>query len=183
VSSILRIPASTGKPSSAALAEQEVRVRRDTRRAISSGRSHAPGRGLAAGDLDNDGRVDLVLLGHNEPLASFHNRSKGGHFVTIDLRGKGPRSNRDAIGARVTVSAGGKKLVSWRVGGASYQSAGDPRLHFGLGSAARIETVEVAWPLGHVDRHRDLPADAGYLLREGAERPERLPGFAPTGPH
>jgi hypothetical protein len=136
------------------------------------------GRGLAAGDLDNDGRLDLVLVGHNEPLAYFHNRSNGGHFLTILLQGKGPTTNRDAIGARVTVSAGGKKLVSWRVGGASYQSSSDPRLHFGLGESARIESIEVAWPSGQVDRYSDLAADTGYLLVESSSSPESLLGFA-----
>jgi tetratricopeptide (TPR) repeat protein len=138
------------------------------------------GRGLAAGDLDNDGRADLVLVGHNEPLAYFHNRSVGGHSVTIRLQGKPPGSNRDAIGARVTVLAGGKKLVSWRVGGGSYQSANDPRLHLGLGPSDRIDSVEVAWPSGRVSRFRDLPADTGYLLKEESERPESLHGFAPA---
>src|SRR5947208_17017332 len=92
------------------------------------------------------------LLGHNEPLAYLHNRSVCGHHVTFELQGTNPRSNRDAIGARVTLSVGERRLVAWRVGGGSYQSAGDPRIHFGLGDADRIETVEVSWPSGQVDR-------------------------------
>ncbi len=134
------------------------------------------GRGLAVGDLDNDGRIDAVLLAQNEPLAYLHNRSRGGHFVTFRLEGAG--SNRDGVGARVTLVSGGHRRVVQRVGGGSYQSACDPRLHFGLGDRAWVEEVEVRWPSGRVDRHLGLPADAGYLLREGIPAPGPLPGFA-----
>jgi len=75
----------------------------------------------------------------------------------------------------------GGRQVGWRLGGGSYQSAPDPRLHFGLGEAGRIESVEVRWPGGRVDRIEDLPADAGYLLREGESGPLPLPGFAAPG--
>ncbi len=139
-------------------------------------------RGLAAGDLDNDGRVDLLLLGHNEPLAYLHNRSVSGHHVTFALEGTKAWSNRDAVGARVTVSVAGRRLVAWRVGGGSYQSAGDSRMHFGPRDADRIETVEVSWPSGQVDRFHDLRADQGYLIREGASAPVSLLGFTRTGP-
>ena len=64
------------------------------------------GRGLAAGDLDNDGRVDALVVSQNEPLAYFHNRSESGHFLTLRLEGR--TSNRDAVGARVTVRCGGR---------------------------------------------------------------------------
>jgi hypothetical protein len=133
------------------------------------------GRGLAAGDLDNDGRIDLLLVAQNGPLAYFHNRTAGGRALTIRLEGKA--SNRDAVGARVTVVAGGRRQVAWRFGGGSYQSASDPRLHFGLGDALRIESLEVAWPSGRLDRFGPLAADAGYLIREGSE-PMPLAGFA-----
>jgi enediyne biosynthesis protein E4 len=134
------------------------------------------GRGLAAGDLDNDGRVDLLIVAQDRPLAFFHNRSGGdGHFVTFRLAGTA--SNRDGVGARVAVTAGGRRRAALRCGGGSYQSASDPRLHFGLGPCERVESVEVRWPSGLVDRHRDLPADAGYLLREGAATAEPLAGF------
>jgi hypothetical protein len=129
------------------------------------------GRALATGDLDNDGRVDVLVVAQNEPVVYLHNGTAGGHFVTIHL--EGTTSNRDAVGVRVTLSAGGRRRVAQRVGGGSYQSASDPRLHFGLGEARRVEWLEVRWPSGRVDRHEDLAADAAYLLREGD--PRRLP--------
>jgi tetratricopeptide (TPR) repeat protein len=133
------------------------------------------GRGLAAGDLDNDGRVDLLLVAQDTPLAYFHNRTPDGHALTLRL--EGTTSHRDAVGARVTVLAGGRRRVAWRFGGGSYQSASDPRLHFGLGDSDLVETIEVAWPSGRIDRFGPLPADAGYLLREGQSEPRPLPGF------
>ena len=87
------------------------------------------------------------------------------------------------------VTAGGRRRVAWRIGGGSYQSAGDPRLHFGLGDADRVESIEIRWPSGRVDRLGPLPADAGYssareppgpslsrASRPAARRPRRLPG-------
>jgi len=136
------------------------------------------GRGLAAGDLDNDGRVDLLIVAQNSPLAYFHNRTAAGHSLTIQL--EGTVSNRDAIGARVTATARGRRLTAWRIGGGSYQSASDPRIHIGLGDADRAEQIEVTWPSGRVDQFGPLAADAGYRLREGAEAAEPLRGFTPT---
>jgi hypothetical protein len=125
------------------------------------------GRGLAAGDLDNDGRLDALVVVQNEPLIYLHNRTRrAGHFLTLLL--EGTKSNRDAIGARVTVSHGGRRQVAQRFCGGSYQSAGDPRLHFGLGDESRVDWVEVRWPSGHVDRHTGLLADRSHRLREGA---------------
>jgi hypothetical protein len=78
----------------------------------------------------------------------------------------------------VTVTTGGRRQTAWRFGGGSYASAGDPRLHFGLGPARTIEDLEIRWPSGRVDRFRNLPADAGYLIREAESKPLPLPGFA-----
>ena len=90
------------------------------------------GRGLAVGDLDNDGRLDAVLVAQDEPLVYLHNRTEPpGRFVSFLL--EGTASNRDGVGAAVVVAAGGRRLTAARAGGGSYQSAGDPRLHFGLG--------------------------------------------------
>jgi tetratricopeptide (TPR) repeat protein len=135
------------------------------------------GRGLARADLDNDGRIDLLLVAQNSPLAYFHNRTEqAGHFLTLLL--EGTQSNHDAIGARATVVAGGHRQTAWRLGGGSYASAEDPRLHFGLGAARTIDEIEVKWPSGRTDRFRNVAADTGYLIREGALNPLPLAGFA-----
>jgi len=134
------------------------------------------GRGLATGDLDNDGRVDLLIVAEGEPLAYFRNTSKGtGRSLTLRLEGSS--SNRDAVGAKVVVVAGGRRQVAQRTGGGSYLSAPDPRLRFGLGPAGRAESVEVTWPSGRVDRWVDLASGRGYRLREGDPEPAPLPGF------
>jgi enediyne biosynthesis protein E4 len=132
-------------------------------------------RGLAVGDLDNDGRTDVLLVSQNAPLALLRNQSTSpNHFLTLAL--EGTVSNRDAVGARVSVSVAGRTMVAARFGGGSYQSASDPRLHFGLGSAVVVDQVEIVWPSGRRDRHEGLAADTGYKLREGAA-PEPLRGF------
>ena len=77
----------------------------------------------------------------------------------------------------MTARAGGRRQVAQRLGGGSYQSASDPRLHFGLGEARRIDWLEVRWPSGRVDRHEGLEADAGYHLREGEPEARRLKGW------
>jgi enediyne biosynthesis protein E4 len=137
------------------------------------------GRGLAASDLDNDGRIDLVAIPQNSPLVYFHNRTAGGHFITFLLEGS--RSNRDAIGAVVTLTAGGRRRRSWRYGGGSYQSASDPRIHFGLDGDS-VDQVEVRWPSGRVDRFGRLESDRGYRLREGDATPAPLQGFGRRRP-
>ncbi|MFO0952719.1 MAG: FG-GAP-like repeat-containing protein [Isosphaeraceae bacterium] len=127
------------------------------------------GRGLAAGDLDDDGRVDAVAIDQNRPLVYFHNDSRAGGWVRFVL--EGVASNRDAVGAVVTVESGGRKRVAQRFGGGSYQSASDPRIHFGLGAAASVDRVEVTWPSGRVDRYENLNVNRQYRLREGSPRP------------
>lgn len=134
-------------------------------------------RGLAVGDLDNDGRLDLLVLPQDGPIALFRNRTVGGHFVTFHL--EGTTSSRDAIGTQIVVTNGDHRLVAWRHGGQSYQSAHDPRVHIGLGRSAGPVSVEITWPSGHADRFDNLPIDAGYLVREGEPRPVPLPGYGP----
>ncbi len=138
------------------------------------------GRGLAAGDLDNDGRVDAVAVCQNEPVVYLHNQTRReatGHFLVICL--EGTKSNRDGVGATVTVQCGQRQWVAARYGGGSYQSANDPRLHFGLGTAANVDRIEVRWPTGKIDRFSGLDVDSGYVLREGSPATVPLKGFGP----
>ncbi len=136
------------------------------------------GRGLALADVDNDGYTDVLLVSQNAPLALMRNQSRSqGHYLALAL--EGTASNRDGAGARVAVTVSGQTRVTARFGGGSYLSASDPRLHFGLGRAQIVDRVEVTWPSGRRDSYRDLPANTGYRLREGAAAPEPLCGFAP----
>jgi hypothetical protein len=137
------------------------------------------GRGLAVGDLDNDGRVDLLFLAQKSPVALFHNQTAGGHAMSLLL--EGVRSNRDGVGAVVTVSAGGHIRRAWRYGGGSFLSASDPRIHIGLDQSKKAETVEIRWPSGQVDRFSDVSADSMYRCREGSKEPTRIGPYSPRG--
>ena len=138
------------------------------------------GRGLAVGDLDNDGRLDVVIVSQQAPMSYFHNRTAGGHSVSFQL--EGTKSNRDGVGAVVTVKAGGRRRRGWRLGGGSFLSASDPRLHFGLGQD-QIDNVEVHWPSGRVDRFAHLGVDRCYRLREGEAKATVLHNIEPPLTH
>jgi len=123
------------------------------------------GRGVAAGDLDNDGRVDLVVVHRDAPAALLRNRTEGGHWLGLRLRGT--RSGRSPVGACVTCWAGGRASVRWLTSGTGYLSSSDPRLWFGLGPARSVERLEVRWPSGKVQAWPDLTADRILDIREG----------------
>ncbi len=127
------------------------------------------GRGLAVGDLDNDGRLDAVMVSQKQPLVVMHNEPGRfeGRFVAFKL--EGIKSNRDAVGASVAVKASGRVQVAHRVGGGSFQSANDARLHFGLGPCEQVESFEVRWPSGQVDRHAPYPPDVVIFCARGAQ--------------
>jgi hypothetical protein len=123
-------------------------------------------RGCAAGDLDNDGDVDVVVNNLDGPPSLL--RNDGGnrnHWILIKL--VGTRSNRSAIGARVKLTANGRTQMDEVMSGSSYYSQNDLRLHFGLGEAARVERIEVNWPSGLRETFADVAANRLVVIQEG----------------
>jgi hypothetical protein len=123
-------------------------------------------RGAAFGDVANDGNVDVLLLNVGEAPTLLMNHGVAGNH-RLEFRLMGTKSNRAAIGARVTVRAGKMMQFNEVRGGASYLSQNDLRLHFGLGKAAVADSVEVLWPSGAVEKFADVAADKIYALVEG----------------
>ncbi len=123
-------------------------------------------RGCAFGDFDNDGDVDILIVNLYEPPSLLRNDLSGGeHWIKVKLIGT--KSNRSAIGARVTVRYAEKVQTREVLSQSSYLSANDPRLHFGLGSAATAD-LEVRWPLGLVEKFTKVAANQLVFLTEGA---------------
>ena len=122
-------------------------------------------RGVARGDLDNDGDIDLVIASLDDRPVVLRNDTErdGHHWLGIELVGAG--RNVDAIGAVVTLECDDLRLTRHRASGGSYLSQHDPRLHFGLGSCDRVETIEITWPDGSTQRLRDVQVDR-YLRVE-----------------
>jgi enediyne biosynthesis protein E4 len=125
------------------------------------------GRGLAIGDLWNDGRISAVINNMNANPSLLVNQVRTpNHWIGIKTVGN--KSNRDGIGARVTVKAGPRVLVDEVRSGSSYDSNNDVRLHFGLGAATRIDWVQIRWPSGVTEQFDSLPVDAIHTLKEGS---------------
>ena len=109
------------------------------------------GRGLGVADFDNDGRLDFLQTNRDQPSLLYHNLTAGaGNWIELKLAGT--KSNRDAIGARVTLRAGGLRLMREVNGGNGFESQSSTRLHFGLGAATRIDDLEIRWPSGLVQK-------------------------------
>jgi hypothetical protein len=124
------------------------------------------GRGAAFADVDNDGRLDILVNNQNDPPTLLHNESKDtGNWISI--RTMGTKSNFDGIGARVTLVAGALREVQEVRSGGSYLSQNDLRLHFGLGNATKINEMEVRWPSGITDKIENVPADRFLTIEEG----------------
>jgi enediyne biosynthesis protein E4 len=126
-----------------------------------------PARGLAVGDLDGDGRPEIVIVNMNRTPSLLHNRSRGGNFINVAV--SGTKSNRSGIGARILVTAGGRKRVSEVMSGGSYYSQNSLVSHFGLGSISTVDQLEIRWPSGLVQNWSALPVNQKVIATEGVK--------------
>ncbi len=123
-------------------------------------------RGLAVGDLFNDGNMDVVISDiDGGPMILRNHGVPGAHWTSFELAGT--KSNRLALNARLKIVAGGMTQTAEIHSGGSYLSQNDLRVHFGLGAATRIDSLEIRWPSGKVDTVKDLDADHFYSILEG----------------
>jgi hypothetical protein len=128
-------------------------------------RSENLGRGCAFGDFDNDGDVDVIVNNLDGPPTLLRNDGGTGHHAIL-IKCDGTRSNRSGIGTRVKVTTGAHSQIAEVMSGSGYYSQNDFRLHFGLGKAATVDSVELAWPSGVKEAFRDLPANQLVVFQE-----------------
>jgi hypothetical protein len=123
-------------------------------------------RGTAFGDFDNDGDIDVLVVNNDDRPTLLRNDTAGGRWITVRL--EGTASNRDAIGAHVTIEAAGtRQLIELRSGG-SYLSHNDVRAHFGLGDKTKVDRLQIRWPNGQIETATDLMSNRFYVAREGS---------------
>jgi hypothetical protein len=125
-----------------------------------------PARGLAVGDVDGDGRPEIVIVNMNSTPSLLKNLGPHQNFLSVALAGT--KSNRSAIGARVTVQANGRKQIDEVMSGGSFYSHNDMTLYFGLGGARTVERLEVRWPAGGVQEWKDVAVNQRLLITEGS---------------
>jgi hypothetical protein len=124
------------------------------------------GRGMALGDLFNDGHQEAVVNNMNERASLYYNTSPVGNWISLQL--VGVKSNRAALGAAVTLQQGNDKNEKEVRSGDGYISQSDLRLHFGLGKSFKAEKIVIRWPSGLIETLADLPANQYYVVREGS---------------
>ena len=121
-------------------------------------------RGAAIADFDNDGDLDVAVSNMDGGLSLYRNDGSKGHWISLRLEGR--ESNRNAVGTRITLTAGGSTQIREVRAGSGYQSSDDPRLHFGLGAAGEVQRIEVRWSRGRRQVLENLEADREYAIRE-----------------
>jgi hypothetical protein len=132
----------------------------------------ASGRGLAAGDLWNDGQISAVISNMNAPLSLLVNQARSSNHW-IAFKTVGTKSNRDGIGAKIRVKIPDRILVDEVRSGSSYNSNNDMRVRFGLGSATKLDWVELRWPSGLTETFRNVRLDSVNILKEGSGEPSK----------
>jgi hypothetical protein len=132
-------------------------------------RVERPARGLGTGDLDGDGRPEIVIVNMNDKPSVLRNEGPRGNWIRIALQAT--RSNRSAIGARVRVEAGGRKQTAEVAAGSSYYSQNESALYFGLGASTRVDAVTVRWPGGNIQTFRNVPANQTVVYTESDAQP------------
>ena len=123
---------------------------------------------MAVGDYDNDGDLDVFIVNLDQPSILLRNDGgNGNHWIMIRL--EGTKSNRDGIGARVTVRAGDLEQTEELKTGTSYLSQNDPRLHFGLGGRTRVDEIVIRWPGGTTQKLAGIDSDQILYVVEPAD--------------
>lgn len=122
---------------------------------------------MAIGDIDNDGKTDVVVTENNGPAWILHNETPThNHWITLKL--VGVKSNRDGIGAQIKITTAAGDQYATVTTASSYQSSGDKRAHFGLGSANVVKQVEIRWPSGVVQVLKDVSPDQILTVTEAS---------------
>jgi hypothetical protein len=134
-----------------------------------TGRRYMPeimGSGVALLDFDNDGDLDIITNNRGDvPTLLRNDGGNANYWLTVQLIGT--KSNRDGIGTSLKLTSAGIAQVEQAKGGMGYMSASDPRIHFGLGKRPTIESLEITWPSGQVDRLTNVPVDQIIAIKEG----------------
>ena len=132
-----------------------------------------PARGLATGDLDGDGRPEIVIVNMNSTPSLLRNRERGGNFLNVAV--VGTKSNRSGIGARVRLTVGRREMIADVMSGGSFYSQSSLVQHFGLGQAAAVDQLEIRWPSGTVQSWKNLGVNRKVIATEGSQDLRSIP--------
>ena len=127
------------------------------------------GRGVSIFDYDADGHLDILVRNYKQPAQLLHNTGGPGHWLQLKL--VGTRSNRDAVGARIIITANGERQMREVYAGSGYLSGSSLVQHFGLGGATHVDSIHVRWPSGEETLLSGLSADQRLTIREGEAEP------------